>query len=159
MSGLLVSIREDWGTFLGTDVASGAKAFFNPDAPGLPISIITEKLGTVEQRINAGLTKTGLSVMIATVVAKGGRNNIPGRLSFSNIIAVARCFEQPVTNRTGIGASDLAEAIFWFTRQFKTAGGSPMLFQAIALGNDPKRVCYDVLYTIDGDSSTPPART
>jgi len=157
--GLLTSIREEWATNLTTHEASGAKAFFTPDAPLLPIPVITEKLGTIEQRINDGLTKTGLSVLIATVVAKGGRNQIPGRLSLANIIAAARVFEDPKSNQTGISASDCAEAIYWFTKQFKTAGGSPFSFVSIGLGKDPTRVCYDVVYSIDGDTSTRPSRT
>lgn len=158
--GLLSAIREDWGTFLRTDIASGARAFFSPDAPAVSIPVITEKLGTIEQRISDGLTATGLSVLIATVVASGARNQIPGKIAFEKVVAVARVFENPATNLTGITASDCAEKIFWVTRHFKTADGTPLQFEKIQLGTvDPKRICYDVFYNIDCSSSVQPVRT
>ena len=154
--GLLVDIRENWATFLGSDVASGAHAYFNPSAPAKPIGIFTEKLKTIEQSITEAQMKVGLNVVIVTVQAKGAMNQIQG-LYFGRILCVARIMENPKVNMTGVSASDCAEAVAWFTRKFSPEG-YVMEFQDIMLASHQTALAYDVLYTIEAGTTTPPAR-
>lgn len=156
--GLLTSIRESSATFLTTDVPSGASAYFTPALPLLPIIVITEKLGTVEDRINKGLTQTGVSVLIATVVASDAQNQLPDRLYFGKVLFVARCFENPKANLSKVACSDLAEATAFFLRKFKPFG-APMLFMSIGLGKDPTRLCYDVIFNVATGTMTTPVRS
>jgi len=151
--GMLVTIRESWAHFLRTDVASGAHAYFSTH-PVIPI--YTEKLKTIDQSIIDALSGIGLSVVLVTVTAKDAQNQIGG-LYFNHIIGCARVLENPTVNDTGIAASDLAEAVAWFSRKFTPANGALKL-QDIMLAQHPSALAYDVFFTMEAGITTPPRR-
>jgi len=150
--GLLITLRESWADFLRTDAASAA--YFNAD-PAIPI--FTEKLKSIEQAIIDVQKKFGLNIVIMTVVARDRQNQVPG-LWFKNVVAVARVIESPLANTTGICASDLAEAIAYFSGGFKLYGKHPMKLQDIALAPVPAGVAYDVIYSVQGGIEEMPTR-
>jgi hypothetical protein len=152
--GLLVDIRESWANYLLTDQASGSATYFAAD-PAIPV--YTEKLKTINQALTDAKTKIGLSVVIVTVVAKGAQNQQRG-LYFKNIKAVARVMENPKVNMTGVCASDLAEAVAWFSRKYLYAVEYSLLLEDITLAPVPSGIAYDVLFNIEGAITTAPAR-
>lgn len=156
--GLLVNLRESWAEFLrsSTNDKDGGPAAYFSAAPVIPI--YTEKLATINEAIEAAKRQLGLCVVVVTVTARQGQNQVPGQLYFKDIAIVARVMETPRTNRTGVSASDCAEAIAWFTRRFRGPEDTAMLFQDIALAAMPGGVAYDVIYAAEGGITSAPVR-
>lgn len=143
MAGILTTTREALAEFLRSDVASGAKAFFTDHAK--PIGVFTEKLKSFEDKITAALTSTGIAAIVATPTAKDAKTE-PGKLRLGKTSVLIRVLESPNTNDTGVSASDLAEVIVEFVKDFRVLGTS-LAFSAITLGNDKTRLCYDVIFS------------
>jgi hypothetical protein len=153
MAGMLSSVREEWATFLRENSDSGAAAYFGA-APA--IEIYTEKLKSIDQIVTDALKRLGLTVMIVTVVARDAKNQMAG-LAFGDVACVARVFENPKLNATGVSASDCAEAIAWFTRRFSFEG-QPLRLVEISLGDDPRALTYDVIFSLEAQRETAPTR-
>jgi hypothetical protein len=151
---------------------SGAKGYFSPAAPAVPISIYTEKLKTIFESIQEAQVKRGVGVIIATVSARGAVNNARSlsggkALEFKRIMAVARVYENPRMNQspagTGLACSDIAEAVAWYTTFFKPADESRMLFTLEDVSLSPNSgfkdcLAYDVIYKVEGTLWQAPAR-
>jgi hypothetical protein len=162
--GLLTGIRESWAEWLlqtqelpgraPGETIPGPAVYFGA-APAIPI--YTEKRKTLEGDLQTAASRIGLSVLIATVNARRAQNQQHG-LWFSGIHAVARVQEIPRTNITGVSASDCAEALAFFTRRFKFAGEFPMQLEEIALDGEGAGVVYDVIFTLEAGTLTPPTR-
>ena len=171
MSGLLVTLRESWANhLLGYDTLDAVagwtmtpRAFFAAE-PAIPV--FTEKLNTIEQAVTNSLLKTGISVIVATVIARKCEPQQPGVLYYRDITAVARVIANPKTNMTGLEGSDIAEAIVWFTKKWNPPGGCTAKHEEIVIGTHgygspasrQQAVCWDVLYSLEGKAQTPPSR-
>lgn len=159
--GMLINLREKWATHISTDAAAWPSGpYFTVAPPAFTIPVFTEKLATLQQKITDGLLKTGLSVLIATVVAKKARNELPGFLAFEGIVAVAHVISTPNANPSQLAASDVAERIAWDTTKFKF-NGAPMRLLDLSLSrvnSAPGRVAYDVIYTVDTKTAEMPTR-
>lgn len=143
MPGILTTTREALAAFLRSDTASGAKAFFTDHAK--PIEVFTEKLKSFENAVIGALTKTGIAAIVTTPTAKNAKTE-PGKLRLANTTILIRILESPDTNDTGVSASDLAEVIVEFVKGFRIFDTS-LAFNAITLGNDRTRLCYDVIFS------------
>lgn len=131
-----------------------------PDAVTKPITFYTEKLKSIEQLVNDTISRLGLSVMIATIVANDLQNQKEG-LFFNDIAVVFRVLENPKINATGVEASDCAEAILALFKGFEAFPGKFLRGLGAQLGSDPNPnvLVYDVLFSISAGTTTAPARS
>lgn len=60
---------------------------------------------------------------------------------------------------TGVCASDCAEAIAWFTRNFKVNSTSPMKLENILLAPVKEGVAYDVIFNLSTGLTSIPVRS
>lgn len=157
MPGLLSSIQRACAD------KGNALPYFNPaladppDSSKPAIPFFYEQLKSVDGKINDVLIKLGLAVLVATVVASQAKNQHTG-LRFGDIAVVFRVFESPILNTAEVSASDCAEAIAFYFKGFKATADKCLALQGIALGQDPKNLVYDVLFTIEAGTETPPTR-
>lgn len=158
MPGLLSTIQTACATH------GAAIPFFNPavadpvdtETPAVPF--FYEQLKSVDQKINDVLLRLGLAVLVATVVATDARNSGQG-ITFKDIAVVFRVYESPTINASGVTCSDCAEAIAWHFKRFSPIQGAQLVLKGIALGQDPKNLVYDVLFTIEAAITAAPTRS
>lgn len=129
-----------------------AQTFFST-APA--IEVLTESLGDIESRINAAVAKIGCCVLVATPVGDVQNANCAG-LIFSPLNIIIRVFENVKVNRaTGSSfsqqpASWIAIAAAYAIHGWTPSGfNGPINVKGLALGNDPRRLSYDVIAEIE----------
>jgi hypothetical protein len=151
--GLLAGIQEACAERLRTD------GFFTN------IEVITERLGDIEKRINQSLgsIKAGICVIIVTPVANVTSPNLAGPY-FGEVKVVVRVIENTIINRSATGtqkpASKVAEIVCARLHNFTPDGFANITCDnpTIALGNDPKNLSYDCLFTTHGGIEYTPDR-
>ena len=147
---MLTEIRENFATYLRE------LDYFIQD-PAIPV--YTEKLKTLENELQKGIASFGLSVLVTTTIAKGGQNQIPKQVYFKDIIVVVHVLENPKLNlKSGVSASDLAEAIAWHGRKFAPLQDSTLQLKDILLGEHPTLLTYHVIFGMEGALTNPPVR-
>jgi len=148
---MLTDIREGFAAHLRS------QTYFSADPA---ITIFTEKLNTLENDLKNALSKWGLTVLVTSVIARKGKNQIPNALYFDEIAVIAHAQESPRLNKTGISCSDLAEAIAWYGKGFAPLGlnGGEMLFRDIVIGDHKSLLVYNVIFSLEGQIAIPPVR-
>lgn len=131
--------------------------FFSDASAGSPrpIEVITEKLGDIENRINLAVQKLGCCVLVTTPIGDVANANNSG-LIFDPLNIVVRAFENVTVNRAATSpyskqpASWIAIAVAFGLHGWTPDGfNGPINVKNIALGNDPKRLSYDVIAQIE----------
>ena len=155
--GTLIGLQEAAADFVKTgDTAS--KAYFTDATPA--IGIFTEQLASLQQKIDDGLRRTGLSVLVRTVTAKRAKNNIAGKKGYGNVMLAFMIGCTPNANPSGIHPATVAEKIVWVMGRFKYLNVTPEHESTELLPVQIKdQVHYLVLFSL-GDlfSSTEPTR-
>lgn len=144
MSAFLTDLQEETASVLASH------EFFTPAGSEPPIPVLTEKIRDLENEIQRKLSTLGVSVIIVTPTATVEYPNIPGP-EFSSVSIVARVVESPLLNTTGQPAAYVAEIVARLLHNYRpTVQGStrsPLSCLGISLGNDPKNLSYDVIFT------------
>jgi len=147
---MLTDIRENFAAHL-----IGLPYFTLPTQ----IPVYTEKLKTLENDLNKGIAEFGLSCLVTTAVARDAQNQVAKKLYFKDIVVVVHAMEQPKLNlKSGVSASDLAEAIAWFGVRFAPLGEVNLQLKDILLGEHPSLLIYHVIFTMEGALTSAPIR-
>jgi hypothetical protein len=121
--------------------------------PGIPL--YTEKQKSIETTLQKAMQSVGLSAMVLTVSARTASNNQPSR-RMQDVAVTVSCVEAPLTNKTGVSASALAEAVGYYGSRFEPWPGMGALqLKEIVLGDHPTLLCYHVVFSIAAELKAP----
>jgi hypothetical protein len=139
-------------TFL-SDMRDSVKALMEAEPYYSDIPIISERLRNIEAKILETVGRAGgLAILLVTPIVGKALVNVKGA-NFEDVQFVARIFENTKTNATGKEALDVAifTAAFWSQLKPDSLSAPLRLDEpAIALGNDPRYLTYDVAATTSG---------
>jgi len=121
-TGTLIALQEAAAAFLRTG-DSAAKTYFTDTTP--VIGIFTEQLAALQQKIDEGLRRTGVSVLVRTVTASKANNAIPGKKGFGRVVLAFMVGCTPNVNPSGLHPATVAEKIVWVMGRFKFLGVTP----------------------------------
>jgi hypothetical protein len=96
-----------------------------PAAAGLlPIPTFTARAGTLQDAINSGLGRTGMSVLVKAVSGEKARNNATDGIAYgeTKLIFLTGC--TPKANPCGLDPESVAEMIAWVMRKFSFRGSA-----------------------------------
>lgn len=156
-TGTLIALQDAAAEFLRTG-DTAAKAYFTDATPA--IGIFTEQLAALQQKIDDGLRRTGISVLVRTVTASKARNNVPGKKGYGRVMLACMVGCTPNANPSGLHPATVAEKIVWVMGRFKFLHVTPEHESTELLPVQiPDQVHYAVLFSL-GDlfSSTEPTR-
>ena len=117
--GALVRLQDDFTAFLQSDLPSGARAFFTDATPAIPI--LTEEKGSLQDAINAGVRRTGMSVLVKAFTADGGQNQVAGKVGWDKVYLACLVGYTPKLPG-GIHGATIAEKIVWVAQHFRFEG-------------------------------------
>ena len=158
-TGLLAQLQAAAAAFLTAEPTLG-QPYFLPSAPAVVIPVFTEQVASLQQKINDGLMRTGLSILIRTVAGGAARNNVPDQLCFGDVSLVFMVGCTPNANPSGLDPSTVAEMIWWVMRKFKFNGVTPEHIRTQLLpAQIESQVHWGVEFRLaDLKSATPPTR-
>ena len=147
---MLTEIRETFAAYL-----RDLDYFTSPTQ----IPVFTEKLKTLENDLQKGLSNFGISALVMTATGKHAQNQVPRQLRFEDVKVLVSAIESPKVNiKSGVSASDLAEAIAWYGKGFSPLGDAGLLFEGIELGEHPTQLVYHVIFKLEGAIQSAPTR-
>lgn len=117
--GLFVRLQNAFAAFLRDDVASGARAFFTDAVPAIPV--LAEESGSLNDAINDGLKRTGMSIVVKAFTADGAMNNVPGKIGYAKVYLAVLVGYTP-KRAQGLHGSTIAEKVVWVARKFAFEG-------------------------------------
>ena len=140
-------------------IQAGVAARLASDPYFSNVTIVTENIGDIENKIQTAIAKLGVCVIVVTPSASMAAPDAPAPY-FNNIKVLVRVVENVVLNRSASGAnkpaSDVAEIVASLLHQWTPDGISECIFleePSITLGNDPRLLSYDVRCRTQGGLS------
>lgn len=151
-TGILLALQEAAAVFLRTGDAP-SRAYFTEHP--LPIGIFTEQLATLQDEINKGLRRTGISVLVKTVTANKSLNHIPGKECYGDTVLAFLVGSTPNANPSGLHVLTVASKIVWVMKRFKFNGVAPSHEGTDLLKTQIKdQVHCSVLFSLENVSSS-----
>jgi|GEM_PF-2539215 len=139
-----------------SDMRDALKAMMEADPYYSDIPIITERLQNIDAKVEGIVGKAGgICIVLVTPTFAATLPNLPGA-NFDAIAFLARVFENVKTNPTGKEAQHVAiyTAALWSQLKPDTFANPLKLDDpAIALGNDPRFLSYDVSALTNGGTA------
>lgn len=146
-TGMLIALQEAAATFLRTG-DTAAKAYFTDTAPA--IGIYTEQLAALQQKIDEGLRRTGVSILVRTVTANKARNNVPGKIGYGRVMLAVLVGCTPNANPSGLHPATVAEKVVWCLKRFAFRGVTPQHEATDLLPKQSEdQVHYSVIFSLE----------
>jgi hypothetical protein len=139
-----------------SDIRSALAALTEADPYFSDIPVITERLKDIQGRIDRIVgTAGGIALILVTPIVGGVLPNVRGA-NFTGIKIVGRVLENTTRNTTGKEALDVAiyTAALWSQLKPDSLAASLKPDEpTIVLGNDPKFLSYDILFSTEGGTA------